>query len=109
MELKILEKKKNELLKRQEVIAEVSEKTIPSKKQLREKLAALLNTKEENMVITKVDSKFGSSKAKVHIRTYESAEELKKREEQHIRERNFGKEKKAGEEQKNEAPANFKK
>lgn len=108
MELMILENKRNEMLKRQEITVEVDQKTSSSKKQLREKLAALMNTKEENIVIIKIDSNFGSSKAKAYARIYESAEELKKREEKYIIERNFGKEKKA-EVENNDAPANFKK
>ncbi|MFA5126162.1 MAG: 30S ribosomal protein S24e [archaeon] len=110
MDLKIIEKKKNDLLKRTEMVAEMHEKTIPSKQQIREKLSAMLDISPEKMVITKVDSKFGSSKAKVYVTSYESAESLKKTEPDYIVVRNFGKEKKEGaEEQKNEAPANFKK
>ena len=43
MDLKVLSKKKNELLNRTEVVAELEEKTIPSKTDIRTKLSALLN------------------------------------------------------------------
>ena len=110
MDLKVLERKRNNVLNREEVIAEVMEKTIPSKKQIREKLAALLSSSEDKIAITKVDSKFGSSRAKIYARAYATADDLKKIEVKYIRERNFGKEKKAETVQGPEAPpANFKK
>ncbi len=110
MDLKVIEKKRNELLKRNEVVLEVHEKTIPSKKLVREKMAAILNAPVESIAITKMDSKFGSSKTKIMARVYDSAEELKKREVEYIKVRNFGKEKKAETASGPEAPpANFKK
>ncbi|MFA6268932.1 MAG: 30S ribosomal protein S24e [archaeon] len=109
MELKVLSKKKNELLKRTESVFEMHEKTIPSKVQIREKLAAMLDTSAEKIAITKVVSKFGSSKAKVHARIYATVEELKKTEPKHIIVRNFGKEKKNEAEADANAPASFKK
>jgi len=110
MDLKILSKKRNELLKRTEMVVEMHEKTIPSKQQIREKLSAMVDTTPEKIAITKIDSKFGSSKAKIFATSYESAESLKKTEPKYITVRNFGEEKKEGaEEQKTEAPANFKK
>ncbi|MEI7961095.1 MAG: hypothetical protein WCI04_02050 [archaeon] len=110
MDLKITEKKKNEVLSRQEIIAEMHEKIIPAKTLIREKLAALLNVKDEQIAIWQVKSKFGSSRAKVYARVYNSSEDLKKSEVKYIRERNFGKEKKAEIASGPEAPpANFKK
>ena len=109
MDLKILDKKKNELLKRTEVVAEMHEKTIPSKQLIREKLSALLNTPVETIAITQVKSKFGSAKAKVYVRTYATAEDLKKTEPKYIVKRNFGEGKKTGAEENNDAPAAFKK
>lgn len=111
MEVKIKEKKRNELLKRNEVIAEVEEKTIPSKQQIREKIAALTNSKPEAMVIQQIKSNFGSPKAQIIARIYDTEEEMKKSERKYVRERNFGKEKKADAAASGpEAPpANFKK
>ena len=96
-------------MKRTEVTAEMHEKTIPSKKEVRDKLAALVNAKPEEIAITKIESKFGSAQAKVYARVYPSVEELKKKEPKHITIRNFGKEKKEGEEANADAPAAFKK
>jgi len=110
MEVKIIQKTKNELLHRNEVVAEVHEKTIPSKQQIRDKLSALLNVKAETIAITKMESKFGSSKTKIMARAYDTPEELKKREVEYVRVRNYGKEKKEEVANGPEAPpANFKK
>jgi small subunit ribosomal protein S24e len=110
MELKMLTKKKNELLKRTEAVFEMHEKTIPSKAQIRDKIAAMQDTSADKVVIAKVESKFGSSKAKVFARIYASAEELKKTEPEYVTVRNFGKEKKEGAESSDaNAPASFKK
>ncbi|VVB75273.1 30S ribosomal protein S24e [uncultured archaeon] len=110
MELKITGTKQNNLLNRKEVTAEVHEKTIPSRQQVREKMSAMLNTKPEDIAVVKTDTKFGSSKAIIFARVYASNEALKKTEPKYVRERNFGKEKKA-EAASGEAapPANFKK
>ncbi len=111
MEVKVIEKKRNELLKRNEVTAEVKEKTIPSKQLIRDKLSALLNAKAESIAITKMESKFGSSHTKIFARVYDTPEELKKREAEYIKVRNFGKEKKedAAASGPEAPPANFKK
>ena len=110
MDLKITEKKKNEVLNRQEIIAEMHEKIIPAKTLIREKLSALLNVKNEQIAIWQVKSKFGSPAAKVYARVYATPEDLKKSEVKYIRERNFGKEKAEQSTMGPEAPpANFKK
>lgn len=110
MELKITEKKRNEVLNRQEITAEMHEKIIPAKTLIREKLSALLNVKNDQIAIWLVKSKFGSPRAKVYARIYGTPEDLKKSEVLYIRERNFGKEKKAESAAGPEAPpANFKK
>jgi len=110
MEVKIISKSKNVLLHRNEVVAEVNEKTIPSKTQLRDKLSALLNAPIETIIIEKVESKFGSPQAKIYARQYDTVEHLKSIESEYVKTRNFGKEKKAGEAEGAEAPpANFKK
>lgn len=109
MEVKIKSKKKNELLKRVDVIAEVEEKTTPPKTQLREKLSALLNTPKENIVIQKVETKFGSSHATIYATAYDDANTLKKIESKYVITRNFGKEKKEDANSNSDAPASFKK
>ncbi len=109
MDLKIISKKKNELLNRTEVVAEVQEKTIPSKTDLRAKLSAVLNTPVETIAIQKVATQFGSSHALIHVRTYSDEAALRKTESKYVITRNFGKEKKADENSENAPPANFRK
>jgi ribosomal protein S24E len=111
MEVKILEKKKNELAKRTEVTAEVlGEKLIPSRAQIREKLAAQLGVKSDAIAVEKIGSKFGSSNVKIKANVYASVEELKKTEPKHITKRNVAEEKKEGAAEENtDAPASFKK
>ena len=109
MDLKIVKKHKNELMKRTEITAEMHEKIIPAKTLIREKLAALLNVKNDQIAIWQVKSKFGSPAAKVYARVYTTPEDLKKSEVKYIRERNFGKEKKDETAGPEAPPANFKK
>ena len=109
MDLKVLSKKKNELLSRTELVVEMQEKTIPSKVDIRAKLSAMLNTPVETIAIQKVETKFGSSHALIYVRTYNDVAALKKTEAEYVITRNFGKEKKAEENSENAPPANFKK
>jgi len=108
MEVHITEKKKNDVLKRTEITATLQEKTIPSRAVIKEKLCAQLNAKPETVVVTKVETKFGTTKAKVHARQYDAAEQLKKIENPHMLKRNFKEEKKEAVAD-NDAPASFKK
>ncbi len=103
MEMKILTNKKNALLNRQEVIAEEDGKTVPSKAQVREKLAALLNISTEQIVITKIESKYGSHKSVISANAYDNKENMKKNEGMPYLKRNF-EEFKAKKGQQNDAP-----
>jgi ribosomal protein S24E len=109
MDLKVLSKKKNELLNRTELVAEMNEKTVPSKTEIRTKLSAVLNTPIETIAIQKVETKFGSPYAKIYARTYADEATLRKMEATYVITRNFGKEKKAEANPENAPPANFKK
>ncbi|MCX6804083.1 MAG: 30S ribosomal protein S24e [Candidatus Diapherotrites archaeon] len=110
MEVKIIEKKRNELMKRNEVLAEVKEKTIPSRQQIRDKLSALVGAPADAIIVKKIATNFGSPRAKIFANIYDTADEMKKTEVKYLRERNFGKEKKAESVAGPEAPpANFKK
>jgi small subunit ribosomal protein S24e len=70
MDLKITQNKKNELLKRTEVIAEGSEEKVPSRNEVREKIAALINAQPENVAIIKIETKYGSKKLKIIAHAY---------------------------------------
>ncbi len=110
MDLKVIDKKKNEIMKRTEVTAEVEEELIPSRQQVKDKLAAMLSVKADAIAINKIESKFGSSKVIVLANVYETVEELKKKEPKHIIKRNIVEVKKENAaEENNDAPASFKK
>lgn len=77
MELAIREKKENASLGRQEIACEVSfEKAMPSRKQLREALAASLGAAPELLVIVSAKGSFGTSRAAVAARLYNSKEAM---------------------------------
>jgi len=110
MELKIIEDKRNELLKRREITAEVHEKTIPSRQVIRQKISAMIDVPIEKIVVQKMDTQFGSSKAVIYAKAYDDENMLKITERKFVRERNFGKEKKAAAAEGEMAPpAKFKK
>lgn len=108
MEMKILENKKNALLKRQEITAEEEGKTVPSKEQVREKLAALVNSSAEQIIVTKIESKYGSHKSIVYANIYDTKEDMKKNEGMPFLKRNF-EEFKAKKTQHNDVPQGPKK
>ncbi|MCD6434329.1 MAG: 30S ribosomal protein S24e [Candidatus Diapherotrites archaeon] len=90
MKLKIVERKKNPLLYREDIIAEVEAETTPSRKELREKLAATLASKAELVIIKKIKQEFGQHKATVLAKHYESQDLLEKIEPKYIINRNLG-------------------
>ena len=89
MDLKVIQNNKNELFKRQEIVAEVEENVTPSKDAVREKISAMLNAPKEKIVIGKIDTEFGSNKVKIIARIYDDEAQLKKVELEHIKKRNF--------------------
>jgi small subunit ribosomal protein S24e len=109
MDLHVMEKKRNELLRRNEVVAKGSDKTIPSKDTIKQKLGALLDAKSDCLVIQKVDTRYGDQNYTVYAKLYDTSDQMKKVEQKHILKRNFKDmfaEKKA---EISEAPASFKK
>lgn len=92
MEFNIVSKEKNPFLKMEEIKFEISDVTkTPTKKEVKEQIAALTNSKEELIAIKKIDQQFGSHTAFGHARVYESKELMEKTEPKYILERNFGK------------------
>ncbi|MCH7902447.1 hypothetical protein IIC68_01715, partial [archaeon] len=80
---------------RQEISFSVTEtKATPSRKELREAIAAQTNSKEKNIIVDVLDTRFGTTDFKVEARVYENEEQLKKIELKPIVVRNFGKEEK---------------
>jgi len=95
VKLEIQEKKDNPLIGRQEISFSVTEtKATPSRKELREAIAAQTNSKEKNIIVDVLDTRFGTTDFKGEARVYENEEQLKKIELKPIVVRNFGKEEK---------------
>ncbi len=101
MKMEITGKKTNPLLSRKEIKFRVTETGVtPSKKELRSKISAMANSKENLTVIVKVDKKFGESESTGTARAYESEEKMRGIEKKHVIERNFKEKKKKSEEEK---------
>lgn len=75
MDVTIKEKRENPLLQRQELFCEVSfEKAMPSRKELREAIAAASGSPLELLVIVSAKGGFGTCKAEVKAHAYKSKE-----------------------------------
>jgi len=102
VKVEIKSKERNPLLERTEVsfVIENAEKT-PSRKELREKLAALLGAKEENLVVGHIVHEFGKMQAEGSAMLYESQKNLEVLELESVQRKNFP-EKHAKKEEKKE-------
>ncbi|MDD3159944.1 MAG: hypothetical protein PHQ98_03185 [Candidatus ainarchaeum sp.] len=87
MKLTIIENKRNELLKRAEIKAEVDEKQV-NREEIINNLCAQLNTQKEKVVVEKIDSNFGTTKRKIVAKIYDTVEDLEKIESAYIKKRN---------------------
>jgi len=90
MDIEISEKKQNPLLARWEVrfvVQHANEKT-PTRDQVREKLAAQLNSKKGNVVVDSMRSAFGKGATKGYARIYDTPEQLAKNEPHFMLKRN---------------------
>ncbi len=91
MELKIIDERKNVLLKRREITFEVNHsqtKSTPSRVELRNKLAEVLKTKPELVYIKHVETKTGTMLAAGKANAYDSAEQARRVEPKYIVARN---------------------
>ena|SRR3989344_5822112 len=92
MKMDVKTKHENALLGRQEVEFTVSEvKSTPSRKEIREKVAALLNADEKNLIVDVFGTSYGTSEIKGVARVYKNERDLKRTELEYIVHRNFGK------------------
>jgi ribosomal protein S24E len=101
MELKIIENNRSEVLKRNDIIGEFDQKTIPQKEEIRKNLSAQLNIPTNRMVIRKIDVKFGSTKGKVIVKAYDTEENLNRIEAKFVKKRNETKKTEAKKEEEN--------
>ena len=101
MQLEITSKSENKLLNRVEAEFTVKEcKVTPARKDLRGKVAALIDSKEPLVIIDRLEQSFGSQEVKGTARAYKDEEILKKTEAEYLIARNEGRKK----EKKEEAP-----
>ena len=108
MKLEIQEKKENPLIGRQEISFSVTDtKATPSRKEIREAIAAQTSSDGKKIIVDVLDTRFGTTDFKGVARVYENEEQLKKIELKPIVVRNFGKEEKKEEAkpEASEAPA----
>ena len=106
MRIDITKKHENNLLGRQEVDFIVKESsTTPSRKELREKIAALLGANEKHLVVDVYDTTFGTSEVKGTARVYKDENNMKKSELEYVVSRNFGKPEKPKAAEAETAPA----
>jgi len=92
MEIDFENRKENKILGREEIIFRVRyEGKTPSREKIREHLRNMLG--KGFVVIEYIKTLYGVPEARGYARVYESEEQAKKIEEEHIIERNFGKKK----------------
>src|SRR3989344_7123158 len=93
MKIDITQKKDNPSLERKEIAFIVREaKATPSRKELREKIAAQVNVDEKKMVVDVLATSYGSTEITGLVRVYNDQKTLKRTELPYIITRNFGKE-----------------
>ncbi len=76
--MKLLETKKNPLLHREEIVFVVENQATPSKEKVRKDLASELKKPEENIVIERIDSKFGIQKFTGEAKVYDNVKDKEK-------------------------------
>ncbi len=101
MELQIIKDKINPQLKRREASIKIISKGTPSRIEVRNKLAALANSKPELIVIERLDGVFGKQEVWGEASIYESEDRLKQLAHRHLLARGVPK---ATEEKAAEAP-----
>ncbi|NIO23052.1 MAG: 30S ribosomal protein S24e [Candidatus Aenigmarchaeota archaeon] len=80
MVVKVIEEKKNPLLKREEVycIFEHPDKATPSRKEMLPSLEKILKAKKDLIIIDKIFSVKGRGESKVHVFAYKKKEDIPK-------------------------------
>ena len=85
MKLEIIEDKSNPLLNRRELdIIVVYESGTPKREEVREEISKKFKVEKERIIVEKMESLFGSKKAKAHVHIYDSAEYARKYERKHV-------------------------
>jgi|Deesub1362A_J573_1020465.scaffolds.fasta_scaffold03415_4 small subunit ribosomal protein S24e len=90
MEIEITAEKENKLLKRKEISFRVKfEGPTPKREDVKKKLCAMLGAPENLTVVQSLKGIFGKSECMGFAKVYESEEDLKSTEEEHIIRKNF--------------------
>lgn len=90
MNIEIIEKKVNPLLKRREIMFKVDhEGTTPSREEIRKNLAEMTNAKKELIIIDRMRSEYGKRETQGYAKIYRSEKGLKEIERAHIIRRNI--------------------
>lgn len=84
MEIQIIKDKNNPLLKRREISLKIVNKGTPSRIDVKNKLAAMANSKPELIVIEHLDPAFGKMDLTGTATIYETEERLKQLAHQHL-------------------------
>ncbi len=84
MEIQIIRDKTNPLLKRREISLRITDKVTPSRIEVKNKLAAVANSKPELIVIEKLDTVFGKQEILGSASIYESEGRLKQIVQRHL-------------------------
>lgn len=84
MEIQIIKDKTNSLLNRREISLRVKDKATPSRIEVKGKLAALLNSKPELIVIERLDTIYGKQELMGTACIYQAEERLKQLAHQHL-------------------------
>ena len=104
MEVRIISRKENPLLEREELvfIVEHDSQGTPPREEIRNKLAAMLDVDTQKLFIKKIESEYGIARSKGIARVYKSLERALLVEPKYIIKRNLG-EIQSQEEKKEEA------
>ncbi|WP_457548435.1 30S ribosomal protein S24e [Archaeoglobus sp.] len=100
MEVVVEKDRYNPLLKRREIHARITfwgEGATPTRKAVREKFAGLFNAELDRIVVDYIKTEFGKQEVRCYVKIYDTPEDLKAIEEEHIIRRNFREEQGEGE------------
>ena len=89
MDIEIIEEDENPMLHRTDVRFEVRhDEATPSRLSVRDSLAAMLNKDAEETVVHELDTKFGMRRTIGYAKVYDTAEQARDVEQDHMLERN---------------------
>jgi small subunit ribosomal protein S24e len=90
MEINIINREKNTLLNREEIIVNIEHKgeATPKREELKKKIAAMIGKDEKLVIVEKILTEFGKNRSKAFIHVYENENDMRKLEPKHILKRN---------------------